>query len=274
MDLQYLYRKFRDGDEADLEELLRNTFPCFKENNLWLWKYKLNPAFKSSLVILAEKDSEIVGCNYWMLRDLKLLSNLHVTVALGGDVAVHPKHRGYGVGTELMRYPRISSAFKEKGVLLSYMFGRPELSKKFYEPAAGYTAAPNYTITYKKLFSCNQLKDRFQKIDQAVKSNKAISKKLKDLAMVVSFKLKGAPEFVVHIEPEKVYLEEGKAENPNVVIEGSLPLSSLVISGTIGLRDLVKSWLLGKVKLRKGFLHVLKMRKAFKLFQMASKQKS
>jgi predicted N-acetyltransferase YhbS len=271
MNLQYLYRKFRDEDEAALEELLRNTFPSFKENNLWLWKYKLNPSFKSSLVILAEKDGEIVGCNYWMLRELKLLSNLHVKVALGADIAVHPKHRGFGVGTELMRYPRIYGAFKEKGVLLSYMFGRPELSKKFYEPAAGYTVAPNCTLTYKKLFNCNQLKDRFQKIDQAVKSNEELKRKLKDLAMCISFKLKGAPEFSVHIEPEMVYLNEGKAEKPDVIIEGSLPLSSLVLTGTVGTGDLVKAWLTGKFKIKKGLRHIFKIRKAFKLFQAALK---
>jgi predicted N-acetyltransferase YhbS len=274
MDLKYSYRKFQDGDEVALEELLRNTFPRFNENNLWLWKYKLNPYFKSSIVILAEKDGEIIGCNYWMLRDFKLLNNLPVKIALAADVAVNPKYRGYGIGTELIRYPRSSGAFKEKGILLTYMFGRPELSKKFYQPAAGYIVAPNSTITYTKHFNCNQLKDKFQKIEQAIKSNETARRELRELSMVLSFKLKGVPEFAVHIEPEKVYLKEGKADVSDVIIEGSLPLSSLLIRGSIGFGYLVKAWLTGKIKVKKGLLLVFKMRKVFKLFQTTSNQTS
>lgn len=268
------YREFRDGDEVAIEELLKNSFPRFKESNLWFWKYKLNPSFDPSLLVVAEKDGEIVGCNYWLLRDLKLSGNAQVKVALGADVAVHPKHRGCGIGTELMRYPRLSGAFKEKGILMSYMFGRLELTKRLYEPAAGYVVAPNCTITYKKLFNCRQLKERFQQIDQAVKSNEETKKKLKNLAMCVSFKLKGAPEFAVHIEPARVYLEEGEAENPDVIIEGNLPLSFLIVGGTIGVSDLVKVWFTGKVKIRKGLVHIFKIRKAFKVFQTALNYKS
>lgn len=272
--MSFSYRRFHEGDDASIEELLKITFPSFKEENLWYWKYKLNPCFDSSLVFVAEKDNEIIGSNLWLLRDIKLLGDLRVKAALGADVAVHPKYRGLGVGTELMRYPRLSGAFKEHKILLSYMFGRPELSKRLYQPAAGYIVVPNCTITYRKLFTCRQLKEKFQEIDQAIKSNEELKRKLRDLVMRICFKLQGAPEFSLHIEPEKVYLTEGFAEKPDVIIEGSLPLSSLVVSGAVSTGDLVKASLTGKFKVRKGLLHVFKVRKAFKLFQAASKTKS
>jgi putative sterol carrier protein/GNAT superfamily N-acetyltransferase len=265
--LSYSYRRFHEGDEAAVEELLKITFPCFKEENLWYWKYKLNPCFGGSLLVVAEKDNEIIGSNSWLLRDIKLQGTLQVKAALGADVAVHPKYRGSGIGTELLRYPRLSGTFKEYEVLLSYMFGRPELSKRFYEPAAGYIVAPNGTITYKKLLSCNPFQKKFQEIEQAVESNEALKRKLKDLTMCISLRLKGAPEFSVHIEPEKVYLTEGATKKPDVIIEASLQWFYLVINESVGMVDLVKALLTGKFKVKKGLLHVFKIRKVFKLFQ-------
>ena len=271
---EYTFRKFQSGDEAALERLLKSTFPSFNEENVWAWKYRLNPYFEDSLVTLALKNGEMIGCNYWMQRDLKLLDNLEIKAALGADVAVNPNHRRFGVGKELLRYPRISGAFKEKHILMSYMFGRPELRKRFYKPAAGYIIAPNNTVTYRKLLNCHQLIVKFEEINRIVNSIVDMKLLLNELSMCVSFKLRGAPDFSIHVEKEKIYLEEGKAKNCDMVIEGNLPLSVLTIGGGVGLRDLVKLFLTGRVKIKKGFNHVFKLRKIFVLFHMALNQKS
>ena len=91
--------------------------------------------------------------------------------------------------------------------------------------------------------------------------------------MCISFKLKGTPEFSVHIEPEKVYLEEGKAKKCDILIEGSLPLSILLIGDEVGLGNLVKFLLTGKVKIRKGLFQAFRLRRIFVLFQEALNQK-
>lgn len=199
---------------------------------------------------------------------------MHVKAALGADVAVYPNHRKFGVGKELLRYPRKSGIYKEKNFLLSYMFGRPELSKRFYKPAAGYIVAPNHTVTYRKLFNCRQLIEKFEEINRTINSNVDLKLSLNELKMSVSFRLKGAPEFSVHVEPGKVYVQNEKAENCDMIIEGSLPLSVLTIGGGVGLGDLVKLFLTGRVKVKKGFYRIFKLRKIFVLFQMALDQKS
>ena len=268
------YRKFRDGDEVGIRELLKETFPVFEDSDLWFWKYRLNPDFDDSLVLVAEKDGKLVGSNYWLSRSLKLSSTLQIRAALAADVAVHPDSRGQGIGKELLRFPRISGAFKEKGILLSYMFSSPELTRRFQSPAAGYIAAPAGTVVYRKLLNCQELKEKFEEIDRAIKLNDTVREQLKELAMSISFKLRGIPPFSVHIKPEKVYLEEGEAENSDAIIEGSLPLSSFIVEGGVSVGDLVKSWLTGKIKIRKGIFHVLRLRKIFVLFQTALSQKS
>ena len=270
----YSYRRFSEKDDASVEELLKITFPSFKEENLWYWKYKLNPCFDASLVVVAEKNNEIIGINYWLMRDIKLLADLQIRAALGADVAVHPEHRGLGVATELMRYPRLSGTFKQNKILLTYMFGRPELSKGLYQPAGGYIVAPDCTITYRRLFTCRQLKEKFHQIDEAIQSNQDLKRKLLELTMCISFKLKGAPDFSLHIESDKVYLTEDPAEKPDVIIEGSLPLSSLVFSGAVGTGDLVKALFTGKFKVKKGLLRIIKVMRVFRLFQTALKMRA
>jgi predicted N-acetyltransferase YhbS len=261
-------RKFQNRDEDALQQLLEKVFPIFNDNELWFWKYRRNPDFDNSLVVIAEKDGQLVGSNYWVLRNLKLSSSLQVKAALGADVAVDPNFRGEGIGKELLRFPRTSGFFKEKGILLSYMFSSYGLTKRFQGPTAGYTKAPAGTTVFRKIFDCEELKARFQEIDGVIRSNESMMKQLKKLDICIFFNLTGAPEFSVNIRQGKVYLEEGKAVDSDVIVEGSLPLSSAII-GAVSLGDLVKLWFMGKIKIRRGIFHIFKLRKAFALFRSA-----
>jgi putative sterol carrier protein/GNAT superfamily N-acetyltransferase len=272
--LTYQFREFRDDDIASLEALLKAVFPGFKQGNMFMWKYRLNPGFANSLVVIAEKDGEVVGSNYWILSSLQLMRNLQVVAALGADIAVSPEHRGSGVGKKLLLYPRSSGTFKKNNIVVSYMFTTQELGKRLYKPAAGYIAAPRGTTTYRKLFTCDQLKEIFQEVDLAVRSSEELKKKVGEVAMTMSFKLTGVPEFSISIATDKISLNEGEPEKSEVVIEGSLPLSSFMLRGDVGAGEVIKAFLLGKVRVRKGFRNIFKMRKALKLFQVALNNKS
>jgi predicted N-acetyltransferase YhbS len=269
-ELQYSFRNFAQGDELALSELLKSNLPSFFRSNFWAWKYKLNPNFDPSLIVVAEKDGEIVGCNHWLLRDLKLSQSLNVKAALGADLLVNPKHRGHGVAKQLVLFLRQNRAFKDKGIVLSYSLAPPLLNKNLYNPVAGYVAPSNSTTTYRKFFNCRELKEKFQLIDDVIQSRVDLKSKLKGLEMHALFRLKGTPTFALHIESERVYLEEGEIEKPDVIIEGSIPLLfSSVVAGNIGARKLVEAWITRKVKIKKGLLKIVKIWRFFQVFQMA-----
>ena len=73
-----LIQEYHEGDEVAFEELLRGTFRSFRQSNYWTWKYKLNPNFDPALVVLAEENGKLIGCNHWVIRDIKISSNLSV----------------------------------------------------------------------------------------------------------------------------------------------------------------------------------------------------
>lgn len=266
---QYSYREFAEGDEAALVELLKTTFPSFLKNDFWAWKYKLNPNFDPSLVVVAEKDGEMVGCNHWLMRDLRLSRSLEVRAALAADIMVHPKHRGRGIGKQLLRFLRLSGAFQKKQIILSYMFAPPNLNKRLYAPVAGYEAAPNSTTTYKKFFNCQELKKAVQRVNALIKSKKELQTKLKGLRARILFRLKGFPVFAIYIDSNRVYLEEGEGKNLDMVVEGSLPLSSSLLESNKGIWFFIKAWITGELRIRKGLSKIFKVLKAFEVLRLA-----
>jgi putative sterol carrier protein len=267
--LAYVYREFSENDATSLEAFLKTVFSSFREDNIFSWKYVMNPNFANSIVSIAEKDGKLVGSNYWSFRRLQITKDLAVNAALGADIAVNSKERGQGLGTKLLLYPRTAGIFKKNKIIISYMFSTQELSRKLYRPAAGYIRAPSGTTTYRRLFDCNELKEVFQKIDKAVQSSHELKKKAADASMRLSFKLTGVPEFSINIDPQNIKLDEGNVENPDVVIEGNLPLSSLMLKGDAGVAQIMKAFLFRKVKLKKGFSKIFKIRKVLVLFQEA-----
>lgn len=272
--LQYSFRNFEERDERALSELLKSSLPSFFKSDFWTWKYKLNPNFDPSLIVVAEKNGEIVGCNHWLLRDLKLSRSLNVKAVLGADLLVNPEHRGHGVAKQLVLFLRENRAFKDKGIVLSYSLAPPLLSKNLYKPVAGYVAPSNSTTSYRKFFNCRELKEKFQLIDDAIQSRVDLKSKLKGLEMRALFRLNGTPVFVLHIGSEGVYLQEGEIEKPDVVIEGSIPLLfSSIVEGNAGIRKLVEAWIIRKVKIKKGLLKIVKIWRFFKVFQMALSDK-
>jgi hypothetical protein len=68
----YSCRVFRCEDEEEVRQLTKNVFNIFLDGEFWIWKYKLNPSFNPSLVMVAERDGVIIGCNHWLLRNFKL----------------------------------------------------------------------------------------------------------------------------------------------------------------------------------------------------------
>jgi predicted N-acetyltransferase YhbS/putative sterol carrier protein len=266
---EYSYRTFAEEDESAVKGLVKAAFPSFLKGDFWVWKYRLNPEFDSNMVVVAERDGRIVGCNHWLVRDLKLSGDLKVKASLGGDVVVSPEDRGHGVGKALLRFFRTSKVFKEKGIILTYMFAEPDLSRRLYRPAVGYVAAPDSTTMYTKSLNCRRIGEKIQLINEAIQSRNELQRELKGLKMRILFRLRGAPAFSVNLASNRVNLDEGDFDSADAIVEGDLPLFSSAIEGKIGVSSLAKAVLTRKLRIKKGKLKILKLFKIFKLFKIA-----
>ncbi len=266
---EYSYRTFVDDDAPAVMNLVHKAFPFFLGGNYWVWKYLSNPNFDPALVVIAEKDGEVVGCNHWLLRNFKLTNELTLKASLGGDIVVAPQHRGHGVGKGLLKFLRSSKAFNEKGIILTYMFADPKLNRRLYKPAVGYVFAPDATTVYSKYLNTRRMQERFLKINEVLRSKPDMQNELEGLTLRMMFRLRGSPIFSIVLSSNQVDFVEGELENADVIIEGDFPLFSNVVEGLVGLDLLVKSLFMRKLRIKKGKLKIFKLFKVLKTFKTA-----
>ncbi len=132
----------------------------------WKWKYPLNPGFNPSLVVVAEKDGRIVGCNHWLQRKLKIGPTSEIDAGLAGDIAVNPDFRNMGVGKALLKFVRTANPSKRYPIM--YMFANPELRKRFHSPVAGYVPAPDGTVAYTKILNWKKVRQNVSSFNQKI----------------------------------------------------------------------------------------------------------
>ena len=265
----YTYRTFVEDDAPAVMNLVHKAFSSFLGGNFWVWKYLSNPSFDPTLVVIAEKDGEVVGCNHWLLRNFKISNELTLKASLGGDIVVAPEHRGHGVGKGLLKFLRTSKAFSEKGVVLTYMFADPKLNKGLYKPAVGYVFTPDSTTVYSKYLNTRRMKEKFLKINEGLQSKPDLQNELDCMTLRMMFRLRGCPTFSVVLASKQVDFVEGELENADVIIEGEFPLFSNVVEGLVGSDLLVKSLLRRKLRIKKGKMKIFKLFKALKTFKTA-----
>lgn len=257
-----LCRAFNDKDEGYVKELVENTFRGFLNGKYWDWKYKLNPNFDSSLVAVAEKNGKIVGCNHWLLRELKISGSTEVKAVLGADIAVSPDYRGRGIGKSLLLFLRSSQAIRDKGVILSYMFADPNLSKRFYKPVAGYISAPTTTVSYFKLLSWRKLKDRIKILNEKIEKERFEKFDLK-----IRFHLFGAPQLLLELNKNGVRVSERNFKNANVTIISDLSTLSILKEKKNRKRNLMRALLTGKLKIKGSFFSLFRFYRSFWLIE-------
>jgi len=265
-DSAYAYRTLRSKDEGALKALVKNAFSDFLEGDYWDWKYKRNPTFDPSLVAVAEKDGEIVGCNHWLIRDLKF-SNKHVIRAvLGADITVSPQHRRQGIGKSLLLFLRSSKAFKEKKAVISYMFPNPELINPLYRPSAFYVPAPNKTASYVKILNWNRLKKRLETINKRIKSDQELREKASKLNMKVLFQIGEAPNLPLKISDEGIKIDETNPKNTHVIFKIDLATLESLKGAKNKTYKLLKAWFTGKLKIKGNFSDMIKLYRNFWIF--------
>src|SRR3990172_1605804 len=112
-------RRYVDGDEEKIFELLSCVYEGWKGKDYWYWKYKRNPAGFYSNIWIAEDENRIVA--YYALVPTKIkVRNTLILGAQSVDMATHPDYRKLGLSTTLAQ-KTLASAVKD-GIMIVYGF--------------------------------------------------------------------------------------------------------------------------------------------------------
>ncbi len=247
----YSCRTFRYEDEEGVKQLIKNAFEGFLDGDFWDWKYKLNPNFNPSSVMVAEKNGVIIGCNHWLLKAFRLSPSLETKAMLGADIVVHPEYRGKGVGTSLLRSLRSSEVMRNEQPSIAYIFANPSLTKHFHTPAGGYIPAPDRTVLYFKILNWKKLEDSIHVFNEQIAAGK-FKERLSKFELKVLFKISNTPQLCFRMTEKGITVEEKEknCENADVTIVGDLAMLQKVRTAKKRRWSMFSSLLTGKLKIK------------------------
>jgi predicted N-acetyltransferase YhbS len=266
---EYVFRTFTKDDKEAVGALVKRVF----ENNarallggdFWEWKYFRNPNFDPSLVAVAESKGRIVGCNHWLLRDIKLSSSSVCRAILCGDIAVDPNHRKHGVGKSLLLFLH-SNLSNAKGSVLSYMFADPELGKRLYGPVVGYIPISTSTLRYCKRWSWKNLVERVKEINSACALNlsqeNGFKRRTRDDLTVV-FQVLGASPLTIVVNKGRIEALEESIEDAPLKITTDLATLTALSRREKRMRRVLKALLERKLKVRGSLFSIIKLYRNF-----------
>ena len=105
-------RFYEPGDDEDIVELLKKTFPKWSSFNdplsLWRWKYIDTPY--NSTIVVVDTGEKIVGCSHSIVFNAKLGSEL-TSIRYDDDTAVDTEYRRRGISNKM--YDKAKQALPE-----------------------------------------------------------------------------------------------------------------------------------------------------------------
>jgi GNAT superfamily N-acetyltransferase len=123
MTFSWNLRKYRNGDEQAILELLNIVFRSWGSLEYWEWKFKKNPA-GSPIIWLAECGARVIGhCSIIPIR--MKVGNSYVIGGLTCDLATHPDYEGKGIFSSLLNRCIMDAA--ENDIILTWGFAAAHL---------------------------------------------------------------------------------------------------------------------------------------------------
>jgi len=260
---RYSFRVLTDEDRIGVMKLLGDTSKMSIE--FWMWKYELNPDFDPSLARVAINNREVVGCAFWLPRNLKICNSISVRAALGADLAVYANHKGQGIGKALIASE--NEVLENKGMVMSYGFVLPELVMHIHGPQIGLVGVPTSTIVCKKYLDCSKVREKVQLMNLIVDSDQNTRAKLANLKINVLFRLRGQPQFVIKMSPDIIDVEEDDLACSDVKVKCDLTLLDLVQSKR-RMFTLVKALLTRKMRISGSLRNIIKLYSILELIKL------
>jgi predicted N-acetyltransferase YhbS len=245
-------RALRNEDEKKVKGLIKDVFGDFLDGEFWNWKYKYNPFFDPALVVVAQRNGELIGCNHWLLKNFMLSPTLETKAVLGGDIAVDPKCRLKGVGKALLHSLRTSEAVKKKKPSIVFMFADPSLAKHFHNPKGGYFPAPDRTTFYLKILHWRKLKENVQRLNEQIAAGK-FGESLPKTELKVAFKIRNAPQLSFTMSGKGVEVKENELcceKDSDITVQADLATLEKVGSRKNRMWNLFAALLSGKLRIR------------------------
>ena len=259
---EYVLRTFTKGDEEAVAALVKranaDNVRSLSGGELWEWKYLHNPNFDPSLVAVAERKGRIVGCNHWLLRDIRLSGSSVCKAILCGDIAVDPNHRKRGLGKSLLLFLRSSSLSNAKGSVLSYMFANPELGKRLYGPTVGYIRMSTSTVRYCKRWSWKNVVERVKEINMNPGQEDGFNRRAKDDFAVV-FHVSGASPLTITVNKGRIEALEESIEDAPLKITTDLATLTALSRRERRIRRFLKALLQRKLKIKGNLFSIIKL---------------
>jgi predicted N-acetyltransferase YhbS len=271
---EFFCRKFREGDKEAVEKLVKSVFGGFLKGKFWNWKYRENPYFDSSLIAVAEANGEVIGCNHWLLRELKYSGSAMDKAVLAADVAVRPDYRGRGIGSRLLQFLRSSNIVKNRDAALIYMFTDPELAKKFYTPTAGYILARDGTAQYTKVLNWRKVKKNLERLNEEIRSGK-FEKNLPKRGLKVLFKISAAPPLCICIKEHGLVADDGGdlKNDVDILISGDFSVFNRIKMSKRRKWSFLKALLIGKLKIKVKLTRLFSFFNALWIFEKVFSEK-
>lgn len=224
----YIMRLYREGDwDKALEMILGHNSNLSFTTEYWTWRNKLSPHFDPSLVLIAEDNGKVIACAHTQIWTLKISQLLAIKGALGTDLFVRAEYRRRGIASEIINLMRRN--MKEKDAIIFIGMTRATTYAKFQSKRGAYTIPShlNCKTAYTKNLNCETLRRKASMLNNIISEHPEIKRLLIKLNMVVLFRLKGYPPFVLEASQGEVSIKEGESINrPNIVVTTSRELSS------------------------------------------------
>jgi len=251
MNNKFFCREFRQDDKEEVKKLVESIFSVFLEGKFWNWKYEENPYFDSRLVAVAEVNGEIVGCNHWLIREVKDSDSVVGKAVLAADVADSPDYRGREICSQLLQFLRSSDIVKRRKAALIYMFADPKLAKKFHTPTAGYILARDGTAQYTKVLNWRKVKRNVERLNEEIRSGK-FGKNLPKSDLKVLFKMSAAPPLCIHIKKDGLVVDDSRdlSDDADIMVSGDFSVFNRIKMSKRRKWSFLKALLTGKLKIK------------------------